>query len=335
MRAGSVTAAVVLLVALAGCSTRLGGEPVAATSLPNRSGAPEPDDHTAAAMLGDLPTLAPCGLTDPAVFGSGGTADFATPESLDYCTISVKPQPGVEVVVSVGQLGRLSVTPGLPGTRIRDIDEDRYVTQSDDGAGYCTQTLVFPDDVTLDVSGTPYQGSPEDTCTLVTTAMDKVVEVVDGGEVGHRSPADDSFVGLDPCSLVGDDTVTALPGFTAAQRREYPARHQCYWETATGPDRLSIRLMFAAGPVPATGTAGAKSTPIGGRPTITTPYPDVGDAAYCAVESAHLPFDEVPGQAGMVELAEVYVRMPKGKVDQGCQAATAVATKVWPALPAP
>jgi hypothetical protein len=334
MRTGSVTAAVVLLLALAGCSTRFGGEPVAAEH-PNKSEAPEPDDHTAEAMLGDLTTLAPCGLTDPAVFDTFGTADYAVPESLDYCAISVKPQPGVEVVVSVGQLGEVSATPDLPGKRLRDVDEDRYVAQSDDGAGYCTQTLVFPDEVTLEVTGTPYQGSPPDTCDLVTAAMDKVIEVLDGGEAGHRSAADDSLVGLDPCSLVADDTVTALPGFAAAQRREYPGHHQCYWETSSGPDRQSVRLMFAAGPVPATGAAGAKSTPIGGRPTITTPYPDVGDAAYCAVESGHVPFDEVPGQAGMVELAEVYVRMPKGKVDQGCQAATAVATKVWPALPAP
>jgi hypothetical protein len=330
MRTGSVTAALAILVALTGCGTRVGGQPVAATSLPPRA-----DDHSAATMLGDLPTLAPCSLTDPAVFAEFGTATYATPESLDYCAIAVKPQSGVDVVLTVGQLGRLSDTPDLAGRRIRDVDDDRYVAQSDDGAGSCTQSLVFPDEVTLEIAGTSYEGTPPDTCGMVTAAMNKVIEVLDGGEVGHRSSADDSFAGLDPCSLVEDGTVTALPGFAAAQRRESPGRHQCYWETSTAPDRMSIRLMFAAGPVPAVTGAGAKSTPISGRPTVTTPYPEVGDAAYCAVESGHIAFDEVPGQEGMVELAEVYVRVPKGAVDQGCQAATAVATAVWPALPPP
>lgn len=330
MRPGGALVALAVLVALAGCSTRLGGLPVAATSLP-----PSPDDHTAEAMLGDFTTLAPCSLTDPHAFDAFGTASYGVPESLDYCAISVKPKPGVEIVLSVGQLGLLATTPDLAGKRIRDVDEDRYVAQSDDTAGYCAQSLVFPDEVTLEITSSPYEGEAPDTCGMVAAAMDKVVEVLDGGEVGHRSSGSDSLVGLDPCSLVDDGTVTALPGFAAAQRREYPGRHQCYWETSTAPDRMSIRLMFAAGTAPVATGAGAKSTPVGGRATVTTPYPDVGDGAYCAVESGHVPFDEVPAQTGMVELAEVYVRVPKGKVDQGCQAATAVATKVWPALPTP
>ncbi len=330
---GSRRVAVLLAVSalvLCACSSRVGGRPVAATTISE-----EPAERTAESVLGELTTVDPCSLTDPAVFSTFGTAEFAVPESLDYCTISVKPATDVEIVLRIGELGELSESPELAANRVRELDGGTYVAQRDAATDFCSQALVFVDEITLEVASSAYRGTLPDTCDMVTAAMDDVVRVTGDGRVEHRSPADGSLLGIDPCSLVDDVEVTALPGFAAAQRREYPGRHQCSWQTSTGPDRLSLRVVFGAGPAPTPVGTGAENTSIAGRPSVTTPYPDGGTAAFCGVESGQLAFDEVPGQDGMVEIASVYARVPKGQVDQGCQAAVALATAVWAKLPTP
>lgn len=77
---------VVACLVLSACTTQVGGTPVAGTTLPE-----EPAELTASAVFDDLTTVDPCSLTSPSVFSSFGAADFAIPESLDYCAISVKP----------------------------------------------------------------------------------------------------------------------------------------------------------------------------------------------------------------------------------------------------
>ena len=41
------------------------------------------------------------------------------------------------------------------------------------------------------------------------------------------------------------------------------------------------------------------------------------------------------GQTGLVEIAGVFVRMPKGRIEAACRAATDVAAALWPKLPKP
>jgi hypothetical protein len=294
--------------------------------------APEP---TAENLLGDLTTVDPCSLTDVSVFESYGTAKFATPESLDYCAISVAPGPGVEVIVTIGELGELSESPELEGKRLRELDDGMFVADRDDTAGFCAQALVFTDEVTLDVASSTYQGTAPDTCPMVVAAVDEVLAVIEDDGVEHRSPGPDSLVSLDPCSLVDDDAITALPGLTGATRHEYPGHHQCYWETSSAADRMSVRLVFGAGAVPTPYGTGANKNPIEGRASVTNPIPDAGAASFCTIDTGHVPFDEVEGQSGMVELASVFARMPKGQVKAACQVAVAVAKAVWPRLPAP
>lgn len=320
--------------ALAGCSARVGGEPVAATV--GVTTASEPPEPTAENVLGDYATIDPCSLTDPEVFAAFGTAEFATPESLDYCAITIEPSAGVQVIMSIGLLGLLSDSPEIQSKKIEDLDGGMYTVRRDASPGFCSQALVFVDEVTLDVGSSTFQGDSPDTCPMVDAGMRKAVEVIQDGGIEHREPGADSLIPLNPCSMVEDATITALPGFTAAKRREYPAHHQCYWETSAGDERLSVRLMFSAGQPPTTWAPnGANSNPIAGRPSVTNPFPDAGTSSFCTVDTGHIPFEEVDVTADIVELASVFVRTPKGQVDAGCQAAVAVATQVWPQLPTP
>ncbi len=68
------------------------------------------------------------------------------------------------------------------------------------------------------------------------------------------------------------------------------------------------------------GTAGQ----VAGRRSVINKYSEVGEHSYCSVATAHIPFEEIEGEDA-VEVASVFVRMPAGRVEAGCAAATAVA----------
>ena len=317
---------------LAGCTTSVGEA-----------------SKTAALLLGDLATIEPCSLTDPEVFAEFGDAEFGPPEALGHCAVLIKPNAGEPVTITVGELGRPTAdyrgTP-LP-SELEDVADSVYTTQLDDRGDSCWQTLVFEEeDLTLDVVGRNGFGvdSPISTCHMVAAGMAKVVEVVLAGEVEHRTPEPNSLVSVDPCDLVTDETVTALPGFAAARRTDSPGGHRCRWNLPPGPERLSVSVYFGVGTIPTSrdyrGLPITSST-IAGRPSIILP---IGDSS-CTVETGHIPFDEVEGATDMVETVEVYAETPPGQRDTAgeldqheledatCEGAVAIAKALWPRLP--
>ena len=318
---------------LAGCTTSVGEA-----------------SKTTALLLGDLATIEPCSLTDPEVFAEFGDAEFGPPDALNYCTVLITPNAADQVTILVGALGRPSAhyrgTP-LP-RKLEDVADSIYTTKLDDRGYSCWQTLVFEEeDLTLDVSGRNdiNADSPASSCDMVAAGMAKVVEVVLAGDVEHRTPEPNSLVSVDPCDLVTDETVTALPGFAAVQRTDSPGGHRCRWSLPPGPERpLSVSVYFGVGTIPTSrdypGLPVTSST-IAGRPSIILP---IGDSS-CTVETGHIPFDEVEGATDMVETVEVYAETPPGQRDTAgeldqhelddatCEGAVAVATALWPRLP--
>lgn len=308
--------------------------------------------------LGDLAMIQPCSLTDPEVFAEFGAAEFGAPESLDYCTIVVKPgasgtasfrrnaDAAEEVTVMVGELLRPSDgIPFLPTDKLEDVTDSMYTTKPDDIGGSCWQTLVFAEaDLVLSVrSRISPSAQPVPTCDMVTTGMAKVVEVIQAGKVGHRSPASNSLVSLDPCELVADETITALPGFAEAQRVDSPSRHRCYWRTSTGADGLRLKVTFGVAELPESReTLGSDvdTELIAGRPSVIT-Y--IGSSSgLCTVETGHIPFEEIEGETGFVEIVQVDADVPTGQgdpsgnldeADAACEGAVEVATQLWSRLP--
>ncbi len=305
--------------------------------------------ETAALLLGDLTTIEPCSLTDPEVFAEFGDAEFGPPRALRQCAVLIKPNAADAVTIMIGELGRTSADHrGNPlPSKLEDVADSIYTTELDEGGFSCWQTLVFDEeDLTLDVSGHNPVGvdSPINTCDMVAAGMAKVVEVVLAGEVEHRTPEPNSLVSLDPCDLVTDETVTALPGFAAAQRMASPGGHGCRWRLPPGPEgRFEVSVTFSVGTMPTSrefhGLPSTSST-IAGRPSITMPF-----GTYCTVETGHIPFDEVEGATDIFETVQVYAdtppgqRDPAGQLDQDeredviCEGAVAVATALWPRLP--
>jgi hypothetical protein len=320
-----VVAAVAVAV-LSACTSQVGGAPVAGTTVPE-----EPEELTAESVFEDPTTIAPCSLVDPSVLESFGGAELGQPESLDYCAISVDPPDGTDVLIAVGELGVLDAAPEVRSQRVKEVDGGLWVGQQDNIPSYCSQLLVFPDEVTMKVEGIARDGGDADTCPMVEAAMDHAVEVILDGGVEHREPEDNSLVTLDPCSLVSDGEIGAIPGLSGARRpNPFPGKHICFWEA--GP-QVTVRLQFGAGAPPAPHGPGANQDPLAGRPTVMNLFEELGEYSYCSVESAHIPFEEVEGTTGAVEVANVFVRMPKGQVVEGCVAVRTVAGLVWPKLP--
>jgi hypothetical protein len=316
--------AVVAIAFLSACTAKVGGLPVAATTLP--------DELTSEVVFDDLTTVAPCSLTDLEVFEEFGVAKFAAPDSLDYCSVRVNDiDKDADVIISVGAFGVLSAQPELAANRVKDVDGGLWVGQQDDTPTFCSQLLVFPDDVTMQVSGSVYDGST-DTCPMVEAAMDHAIEVIADEAVEHRDPERDSLLTIDPCTLVEDDDVAAIPGLAGVSRGdEYPGKHTCFWEQSPGSP-VNVRLQFGAGPEPGVYSQGGAEGLVAGRQSATNRYPEVGENSYCSVETAHIQFDEIAGEDAY-EVASVYARAPGGQVDAACAAATAVAELVWPELP--
>jgi hypothetical protein len=307
------------------------------------------ETKAAARVLGDLATIQPCGLTSLEVFAEFGSAEFGPPESLDYCTVVVKPAASEtesltrsvaeEVTIMVGALARPSADPFLPTDKLEDVTDSIYTTRPDDADVSCWQTLVFAgEDLALSVrSRMSPTASPVPTCDMVTAGMAKVVEVIRAGKVEHRSPAPNSLITLDPCDLVTDETVTALPGFAQARREDSPGRHECYWRTSTGP-RLKVTFGVAQPPALSKNFDG-NSDPIAGRPSVTT-YTHRS----CGVETGHIPFEEVAGATGLVETVTVDTEVPLDQDNSAdryddetdpavCDGALAIAKALWPRLP--
>jgi hypothetical protein len=319
----------VAVLAVAGCSTRTGGVPVPATTVESETEEPA---GTAADYLGDLAEFDPCSVTAPEVFDGFGDAEWGAVDSLDYCNVMVSLDGGGQVLLSIGQLDDLIEHPNAP--EIEQLDSGLTIAQPSDDATLCTQLLVFTDKVSLEVTGAVVEGEAPQLCSVVSTGMAEVARVVEAGEVGRRDPPDKSLQPIDPCTLLTDETVTAQPGMSGAERYEPPGRHVCRWSASPGPQAMTVRLLFTAGLPPSTSQPGSAAQPIAGREAVITPLPEVGSVSYCLIDSPHLEF-EAPEQDGLVEIASVWVRAAQGQVDLACQVATALATEVWPLLPSP
>ena len=305
------------------CATRLGGTPVAATTVPDELPA-----STSEGLLGDLTTVDPCGYVEPELFAEFGRTDWGITESLDYCVIDVSTDDS-ETYLTVGHLDDQFVEEDLESQRVRDVDEELWIGQPADEADYCSLMLVFTDEITLRVDGQVTEGTAE-VCDMVEVGMDGVVEAIKADRVGHREPPADSLQTINPCDLLSDSSVFAQPAMAESTRYDYPAKHECIWVTGDAP---MVRLVFTTGPKPVPVGDGSASSDIAGRPSVTYPVPDGEESSYCIVDTEHVSFSG-PGQdEDVVEIASVWVDREIGQIDAACAVATALATEVWPKLP--
>jgi hypothetical protein len=323
-----------LAIMVAGCATTVSGSPRARldsrTESQPTSTAPVPGAE-ALTGLGDRTTLDPCSLTDLSVFKPFGTASFGEPDSLDDCLVEIKTSASEPVRLYVGSLDWAEALPGINTKPSTAIYAGNKIVYYDTGANYCNQLLALSDGVTLSVNAAQYDGAEPKLCDMVTAGMNQVIHVYAFGPVKHRHLASNSLGRLDPCLLVPADALTKVPGIGSIGAKGFPGKHGCVW---TGPDGTRLRVIFTVGPPPRPAADGSAEVTIAGRASVRSPTPDAGNYVFCGLEVPHIPF-AAPDHPGLVEIAAVFVRMAKGRLDPACTAATDVANAVWPRLPTP
>ncbi|MGW1677783.1 DUF3558 family protein [Saccharopolyspora sp. NPDC002376] len=306
------------LLLVAGCTP--GGSPQAPA-------APQQDSGTSQAMLGDLRTVDPCTMTDPAALREFGSAENAGTVSLDYCLLHVKLTNGSLVQLAVGELGR---GPDQPGDPIVPRGPLRIV-QNAPLPGHCSRQILFADDLALRVSADLLVGDPASgLCGIAEAGADTAAAALEQHRVGHREFPANSLARVDPCQVLDSAEVQQIPGLEEAQGQPNPSGHQCSWGEQSA-DSPRVQLSNTAGDPPKVLHGAATEETIAGRRTVVSVVGGDPQLPLCSAETGNLPF----GPDGQVEVAQLVVAVPGMTGIDACEYARGLAGKAWPHLPPP
>ncbi|MDA3643304.1 DUF3558 domain-containing protein [Saccharopolyspora indica] len=306
-----------LVLLVAGCTP--GGSPQAPA-------APQQDESgTARASLGDLRTVDPCTLTDPAALREFGPAENAGTVSLDYCLLHVKLANGSLVQLAVGELGPAPDPRGNPVVPRGSL----RIVQDAPLPGHCTRQILFTDGLALRVSADLLAGDPASgLCGIAEAGAEAATAALGQRRVGHRDFPANSLALVDPCEVLDSAVVQQVPGLESAQGRPSPAGHQCAWGEQVA-DSPRVQLTHTAGDPPQVLHGAAVEEEIAGRRTVISVVGGDPQLPLCSAETAHLPF----GATGQVEVAQLVVAVPGMTGIDACEFARGLAGQAWPHLP--
>lgn len=315
-----------LLVALglAGCLTGC-ARSIAGTAVPGGPLVAAP--MSASRELGDYSTIDPCGVLDVAGLPADLQAEPQPAESLDYCALQVN-SGGATIPVDVGALVYDTGDTDETGPQPLPSGLVLYTGRLQDTS--CSAYLKFSEAIEMTAVAYANDGDGTgDLCTTATTVARDVSSVLARGPVPHRSFPNNSFARLDPCTLVNADVLTPL-GLGSADKKDYPAHHECDWESGVGGGGdLSVDLTFVVGPPPLPQVNVSTAARISGRASVVFSTTD-DSAAECWIDTGGPAFG---AQQNLVEIAEVYVNDTNVSADTACQVGTTLATAVWLKLP--
>jgi hypothetical protein len=276
---------IVCALVLAACTSTIGGEP-------------RPGGLTAAAALGEFRTIDYCTMLDPA--GDTPTSSF------ERCWVDEG-----AVIRSVGPLNA-------------DVDGDPYDYAGDLPPGvrirtdtrplpdYCARWVGFADDMWLMVTNVDPAPSA-DQCQVADDMVADVLAAVEKRQVRHVAYAQDSFGGLDPCTLLDVPEVEALVG--ARTGEPSPDGHSCL--------RGHIGLRLKVG-IPNKGT----TETVGGRVAVVEAI-----GVFCML-TVDRPLPDRPGLMEQATLTGIAVDGDKpGNGADVCPETRAIAEVVFPELP--
>ncbi|MEU7527198.1 hypothetical protein AB0A74_15800 [Saccharothrix sp. NPDC042600] len=320
---GRVAAVVGLAFALSACTTQVTGSPV---PVPNPT--PQKARTTAESLLGDLPTVDPCGYVEARDLKQFGEAVDGRPESLDFCLVTVTVAGGAKLEVLFGTLEQVGSERDFKGELV-DYEDLRIVEEPGESVR-CARRLVFTDLVTLAVSVENYSEKTvpsTEMCRIADHATKVVADRVLAKEVEHRRFGAKSVGKLVACDAVRA-SLAKVPGLTSPKAYEYPAGHQCRWSNDGEASTPRARLTYAVGKPSEPDGKDSVREDVGGRPTVIYKS-SASSVSFCVAETTHIPFEN-----GLQELAVVSVSLPSGTpADQACAAVKEVAAEVWANLP--
>lgn len=285
---------------------------------------------TSAAVLGDLRTVDPCALMDPASLREFGDATVADTVSMDYCLLHLRTNNGGLVQLAAGELDTVDAqdAAGQPVVQHGTL----RIIQDAPLQGHCSRQIMFTDQIAMRVSADSLTGAPgPGLCAIADAGADHAAGVIEQHRVEHRRFAANSLAMVDPCSILATAIVQEIPGLEHAAAQAGPARHQCRWgEQETGATR--VQLVHTAGAPPRVLHGTAVEQQIAGRRTVVSIVGGDPRTPLCMAETGHIPFGDP--HAGQVEVAMLVVAVPGTNGIHACEIARGLAERTWPRLPA-
>ncbi|GAB3478206.1 hypothetical protein [Amycolatopsis cihanbeyliensis] len=319
-RRAAAVLAVGVLVALGGCAGEVPGSAV-----------PDPAEQPLTVdSFGDLRTLDPCGLAQPAAFAAHGQARPLSRLSFDECLVAVTiGQDNVEV--EYGLLRQLSALPEQ-GREIGTLSRGMRVVQTDSDERRCERHLVLADDVAISVfaqrQGADAELSAEQICAVAKAGVDAIFETVQTGNAPHWEPPHNSLARLSACSALPTDEVLGLLGRTSREVTLFPAEHQCIWGLPGG-ETPNAQLDFVVS-AEETSSGDASVEQIAGRSTTVDPT-GTDELRVCTISTEHIEFAQAI--EGEREYAVIRTLFPSATGTDPCEVGSKLAEMAWPTLP--
>lgn len=299
---------------------------------PGTAGRDGRPDWLSASVLGDPSTVDPCSVFDAAALREFGRVRRAGTVSLNYCLLHVRTDGGQLLQLAGGELHRVDAGrfvaehPSRARAGLR-IVRDPPVT------GHCARQIVFSDGIAMRVNVDLLSGDPPvKLCSIAGAGARAAADAISAGEVEHRSFPKGSLTTLDPCTLLGRETIVEIPGLEHARPKGEPTGHKCQWGGGS-IRRPSVELIHTAGRPPKRLDATSVEERIAGRRTVLDIIGDDPSTGLCSAETGHIPFGD-PG-AGQVEVAMLVVFLPGSDGIRACEFARGLAERAWPRLPEP
>lgn len=304
-----------LAVVLSGCSPAFEGalEPIRNSPL------------TAEQALGDFTTIDYCGFLELGYSGLDGVRVLDERRGFHHCWMTVEDSAGVSANVLIGELADesynvLTERPDETVTHQRGLRTQRY---SDIWPDSCDRFLLFPDDISLQISGLGEETAKEVQCSIASVVAEGVRHRVESGKpVARLEFGSNSFGAVDACATAAGEEVAAALG-EPAEPRIPPSGHWCLWGRYDLPEPSAMVKFRLDDPLQV--SADGEPEVIAGRDSVVR----AEEPGSCSVRTQHIAADQlVPGT---VEIASVFVRQVFTK--DACTAARELAAVVWKTLP--
>ncbi len=317
--AGAITAGVVLF-GPSGPSGSSGPKGKADAGGPAGAGDRKPPPTAKPGTIGDPRTADPCRLLDAGSLSRFGDTEL-DPDYGEFnrCDVVVRNNSGDDdAEVQVTFDAHKDTFDGALSSRL--VADFMVVTLQRDGKA-CERAVLTADDRQIRIVGKQLGHPSPDPCALADAATDHVIGVLDDHQVPRRTstPAADSLVRLDACTLLDAADLRRLPGVRVEDRDRGFGSWECDWSSDDGEREVQIQFdrdtqVDDYGP----------AVDVAGTPGYVTQNEAEDDS--CTVRTPHRTYTSPVGERTSELFAvTVYAPLPTGQL---CHSATAFAATV-------
>jgi hypothetical protein len=338
---GSGLIAMIVGLVVSGCTMIIPGTPEPGEIRRPTSAPPTATSAVIAAVsgLGELRSLDPCSLVDPA-----GTAGFSRTQGSGFNRCAVAPTTG-KFLIRVDTDYQWAREASFAGLSVSTKLNQKIGKRGDQVDGRCDNVITLPGDIAIWISARATGAiAPEDAaalCPAASLVTDAVSNALTGGLVRHRQLDRMSLATVDGCAMLTKDEITAvLPG-APLDPVASPAGLGCLWGKAgdTAAPSLRYGTVVQPGPLSSTDQSGTSApVVIARRAGLLVRAPATpGSVASCAAVTQgyawQIPTAGDKGPNTLVHEIPNLALYGPAPLDQLCTQVQALAEKAWNRIP--